>query len=87
MVYGGIGRLKASRVSSVLKVGEDVMGPNGDVCGMINFDQFLPLEEYRAAVMIVVCDNRPSFCDGTCDVALKQEETDVMYLYGRGEDV
>ena len=68
-------------------VGEDVVGPNGNVCGMINFDQFLPFEEHRAAVMIVICDNRPSFCDGTCDVALKQEETDVMYLYGRGEDV
>ena len=68
-------------------VGDDVMGPNGYVRGMINFDQFLPLEEYRAAVMIVICDNRPSFCDGTCDVALKQEETDVIYLYGEGEDV
>ena len=68
-------------------VSEDVMGPNGDVCGMINLYQFLPLEEHRAAVMFVICDNRPPFCDGTCDVALKQEEPDVMYLYGGGGNV
>ena len=38
-------------------VSEDVVGPTGNVCGMINFDQFLPLEEHRAAVVIVICDN------------------------------
>jgi hypothetical protein len=67
-------------------VSENVVGPNGDVCGMINLDQFLPLEEHRTTVMIVICDNGPPFCEGTCDVTLKQE-TDVEYRFGEGEDV
>ena len=46
-------------------VSEDVLGPNGDVCGVIDFYQFLPFKEHCAAVVIVICDYGPPFCDGT----------------------
>ena len=38
-------------------------------------------------LVIVICDNGPPFCEGTCDVALKQEEMDVEYQFGEGENV
>ena len=89
-VHGIRGNREVKSVPSlfcVKGVSEDVVGPTGNVCGMINFDQFLPLEEHRTAVMIVICDNRPPFCDGTWDATLSQDEPDVMYLYRRGENV
>jgi hypothetical protein len=68
-------------------VGENVIGPCWDVCGVIDLEQFLPLEEHFAAIVIIVCNYGPPFYDRAWDVALEEDGTHLTHRCMYRKDV
>ena len=54
----------------IMGMSENVVGPCWDVCGVINLEQFLRLDEHLAAIMSVICQHGPFLYARTGDVTL-----------------
>ena len=84
----GKGKVKClPGIFCIMGMSENVVGPCWDVWGVINLEQFLPLEEHLAAIMSVICYHGPFIYDRAGDVTLDEQGMHLTYRCMCWEDV